>query len=333
MTQKTINLALVGFNDAWVETFLDLLKSHDHPISQLSLVTDNPTTEDPIYRFNNQSLMPQPINNFDFSQVDVAIFTDFDIAKMYLQQAKDNCQVLDQSGFALNHYADIELLIPGLTRPSLTSILALPDSSSLPLLMTLLPIEKRAKLSSVNIMTCQSVSGRGQAGLYELAQQSASLLGGKPFQSNTFNRQIAFNVLPAVGGLDQYGTSYVEQTITNHLQCALNDSSISIVVTSTQVPVFYSHATAVHVSTQQPLNCQDCIQAFNEDPSIVVKNQPDDYPTSIDASGHDQVLVGRLRQPQQNTNQLAFWTVADNLRQGVGLNIINALQYIHNDNG
>lgn len=333
MNQKTLKIALVGFNEAWLETFLDLLKTHNNPVGQLALVTAYPTTDDPIYRFNNQALMPQPISNFDFSQVDVAIFTEAELAQNYLDQALQSCQVLDQTGTALNSYPETPLYVPNLSQPTGGKVWALADGLVLPLLMTLLPLEQHVGLASINVMTCQSVSDNGQSGLYELAQQSAALLAGKPFESEQFNRQMAFNVLPDIDGFDEQGSSHSERLMTNYLQKALERDDISMLVTSARVPVFYSHAMAIHVTTQQPVSVKSCIDYLQSIPGITIKNQAEDYPTQVsDGSGQDNVVVGRLRQPQQSDHQLAYWIVADNLRQGIGLNIINALQYIKQNN-
>lgn len=331
---QAINVALVGFDDVWMETFLTLLASHYPSLGGLSLVTQNPTTEDPIYRFAHQSLMPQPINNFDFSQVDVAIFTEPTLASDYIDTAKQQCQILDLTGQALAADPTVPLLIPGVLTPdSSQGIWALPDSVSLPLLMTVIPIDQAVGLDSINVVTCESVSGCGQSGLYELAQQSAALLGGKPFQSQQFNRQMAFNIIPEINQFDEYGSSDSERSVNYFLHKALGRDNITTAVTSMRIPVFYGNTLTVHVTTEQPFSAKACSDELAKIPGLVVRDQAQHYPTPVsDASGKDSVFVGRLRQPQNAANQLAFWAVSDNLRQGIGLNIINALQYIQSIN-
>lgn len=331
---KSLAVALVGFDPAWIETCLELLQTSSVPISRLSLVIEHPTTEESIYRYDKQSLMPQPIANFDFSAVDVAVFTDTHLAQHYAHKASEHCLVLDQSDWSLSDSA-VPLWVPHVNsisqeRLASGSVIALADSLALPLLMTLLPIEKAVGLSSVNIMACESASGHGQDGLYELARQSAALLGGKPFEAQQFERQIAFNLLPDLDGFDEHGVDYAEKDLNQHVYKALNRDEVTLETTVMRAPVFYGNALAVHVTTQQPITVKQYQGLLQDVAGVTIKEAAADYPTPVsDASGQDPVFVGRIRQLSQSPNQLAYWAVADNLRQGISLNIINALQCVY----
>lgn len=330
---QSLSVALVGFNPAWIETCLELLQRSSVPVSRLSLVMDHPTTDEAIYEYDKQSLMPQPIANFDFSAVDVAVFTDYELAKHYVGQASNSCLVLDQSGWSLTD-PQVPLWVPDVSsmpRSQLKdySVIALADSLALPLLKTLLPIEKTAGLTSVNVMACESASGHGQDGMYELARQSAALLSGKPFESQQFERQIAFNLLPDLDGFDEHGADYAEKDLNQHVHKVINRDDMIMEATVMRAPVFYGNALAIHVTTEQPITVKQYQDLLQDVSGVTVKQSAADYPTPVsDASGQDPVFVGRIRQLSQSSNQLAYWAVADNLRQGISLNIINALQYI-----
>ena len=48
----------------------------------------------------------------------------------------------------------------------------------------------------------------------------------------------------------------------------------------------------------------------------------DVYPMPIQATGIDDVLVGRIRKDVSHPNGIAMWVVCDNLRKGAALNAI-----------
>jgi len=46
------------------------------------------------------------------------------------------------------------------------------------------------------------------------------------------------------------------------------------------------------------------------------------YPMPIDATGKDEVYIGRVREDESIANGLNLWVVSDNLRKGAALNAI-----------
>ena len=53
------------------------------------------------------------------------------------------------------------------------------------------------------------------------------------------------------------------------------------------------------------------------------------YPLAIDASGHDEVFVGRIRRDPGNERALDLWVVADNLRKGAATNAVQIAELLH----
>jgi aspartate-semialdehyde dehydrogenase len=67
-------------------------------------------------------------------------------------------------------------------------------------------------------------------------------------------------------------------------------------------------------------------------PGVIVYDDPGRqlYPTPLDATGKDEVYIGRIRQDASVLNGLNLWVVSDNLRKGAALNAVQILEYLVN---
>jgi aspartate-semialdehyde dehydrogenase len=53
------------------------------------------------------------------------------------------------------------------------------------------------------------------------------------------------------------------------------------------------------------------------------------YPLAIDATGKDDVFVGRIRRDPGHDRALDMWIVADNLRKGAATNAVQLAELLH----
>jgi aspartate-semialdehyde dehydrogenase len=165
------------------------------------------------------------------------------------------------------------------------------------------------------------VSGTGKGAMEELRAQSEAVLRGGDVQATVYPHPIAFNVLPHCDAFDGPDT-FEETKLIRETHKILRDDSIGISATCVRVPVWRSHSEAVWIETERPLTADDARQLLEAAPGIRVVDDPSaaGYPMPSDASGGDDVLVGRIREDRSRHNGLALWVVADNLRKGAALN-------------
>jgi aspartate-semialdehyde dehydrogenase len=185
-------------------------------------------------------------------------------------------------------------------------IVANPNCCAIPLTMALKPLHDAAGLARVRVSTYQSVSGAGAQRMEELRSTPAgegNLSMDWDFDGEEFDE---------------------ESKLRSETRKILELPELPISATCVRVPVLVSHAEAVWVETQEPLSAEDARQLLGRAPGIRLE----DFPTPHDATGIDEVLVGRIRRDPTVANGLVFFVVADNLRKGAALNAIQIAELI-----
>ena len=165
----------------------------------------------------------------------------------------------------------------------------------------------------------------GRAAVQELAQQSIALFNQKPMDIEVFPKQIAFNLLPLIGGVDDAGISGEESKIMDELKRVLQNHNMGVNVTSVRVPVFYGHSMALHIETERKLSREAATELLESAPGVVLFAEEDalGYPTPlVEAAANDPVFVGRIREDASHAHGLDMWAVGDNMRKGGALNMV-----------
>jgi aspartate-semialdehyde dehydrogenase len=200
-------------------------------------------------------------------------------------------------------------------------IIACPNCTTIPLVVVLEALRRRAGLRSAVVTTFQSVTGAGLPGLEELEEQQQARLAGEPLPPpRAFPAQIAGNVIPLCETLLADGYSSEEHKLLDESRKILELPSFEVSMTCVRVPVPVGHSAAVLVETERPLPVAEAIEALRAFPGVVVF--PDGpHPTPADVAGRDEVMVGRVRR-DLHSDRLWLWEVGDNLRKGAATNAV-----------
>jgi aspartate-semialdehyde dehydrogenase len=185
-------------------------------------------------------------------------------------------------------------------------IVANPNCCAIPLAMTLKPLHDAAGLARVRVSTYQSVSGAGAQRMDDLRSTPAgegNLAMDWDFDGEEFDE---------------------ESKLRAETRKILELPELPISATCVRVPVLVGHAEAVWVETEQPLSAEDARRVLADAAGLRLE----DFPTPKDATGIDDVLVGRIRRDPTVAHGLAFFVVADNLRKGAALNAIQIAELI-----
>lgn len=322
-------VCVVGPGSLVGETLLEILEARAFPLSELQVVDQTDQAgENIVYRGEDYTV--QDIAEFDFGACQLAFFcVDRALAEEYVPQAAEAGAVVIDDSDAFRHDPDVPLVVPEVNGMDLAGyearrIIANPNSCVIMMALALKPILDAAGLSRINAVTIQSVSGAGRAAVQELAQQSMGLFNHQPMVMEVFPKQIAFNLLPQIGGLDDAGVSGEEAKIMEELKRVLQNHHIGVNVTAVRAPVFYGHSIALHVETERKLSQAAARHALETAPGLVLYEDEDTggYPTPMtEAAANDPVFVGRVREDASHPHGLNFWVVADNTRKGGALNL------------
>ena len=231
---------------------------------------------------------------------------------------------------------DVPLVVSEVNPDALAShqgIVANPNCSTMQLVVALKPLHDAAGIERLVISTYQAVSGTGKAAVDELLDQSHALLHERPIAPpQAYAHQIAFNALPHAGSFaDGDDHTDEERKLINETRKILADPAIRVSATCVRVPVVNGHSEAVNVQTREPLSPERARELLAAAPGVRVLDDPAAalYPLAIDASGQDDVFVGRIRRDPGHERALDLWIAADNLRKGAALNAVQLAELLH----
>lgn len=335
MSQK-FNIAILGATGAVGEAILDVLKERDLPIGDVFLLASE-RSEGKIYRFNGKSLQVENVNEFDWTQVQVAFFSaGSELSAEWAPIAADEGVVVIDNTSQFRYEFDVPLVVPEVNASAIAefrnrNIIANPNCSTIQMLVALKPIHDEVGIDRINVSTYQSVSGAGKSGIDELAGQTAKLLNGLPPEAETFSQQIAFNCIPQIDDLLENGYTKEEMKMVWETEKIFNNPSIRVNPTCVRVPVFYGHAEAVHVEARMPIDAEQVTELLKAAEGIEVFDEHD-YPTQVrDSGGKDTVMVGRIRNEIGNPCGVNLWVVADNVRKGAATNAVQIAEILMRD--
>ncbi|MFW5451429.1 MAG: aspartate-semialdehyde dehydrogenase [Methylophagaceae bacterium] len=333
---KKVDVAVVGATGAVGETMLDILHQRDFPVGKVYALASERSAGNTV-SFGNKALIVEDLATFDFSKVQVALFSPgASVSKIYAPKAAEaGCVVIDNTS-EFRYDDDIPLVVPEVNPHAIADyknrgIIANPNCSTIQMMVALKPIYDAVGITRINVCTYQAVSGTGKPAMDELAKQTAALLNGRPVESSVYPKQIAFNVLPQIDVFEDNGYTKEEMKMVWETNKIMEDDSIAVNPTAVRVPVFYGHSEAIHIETKEKITAQQAKDLLQACEGIVVIDDHADgaYPTAVsDASGTDPVYVGRIREDISHTNGLNLWVVADNVRKGAALNSIQIAELL-----
>jgi len=336
---KNYNVAVVGATGAVGEMMLSILEERNFPVRNLYPLASEKSAGK-IISFKDESVLVQNLAEFDFSGVDIALFSaGGSISAQYAPiAAAADCVVIDNSSH-FRYDADVPLVIAEVNPEALAdygkrNIIGNPNCSTMQMLVALKPIYDAVGIKRINVATYQAVSGAGRSAINELAEQTGKLLNGLTVKPKVFSRRIAFNLIPQIDEFQENGYTREEMKMLWETQKILNDNEILVNATAVRVPVFYGHSEALHIETAKKITAKQARQLLKKAPGIEVVDKlvPGGYPTPLDhASGTDPVFVGRIREDLSHPLGLDLWVVSDNVRKGAALNAIQIAEIMIRD--
>jgi aspartate-semialdehyde dehydrogenase len=282
-----------------------------------------------------QGLAEESIQGFDLALFSAGGSTSGEWAPRF---AASGAVVVDNSS-RWRMQEDVPLVVSEVNPEALADhhgIVANPNCSTMQMVVALKPIYDAAGIERLVISTYQAVSGTGRQAVEELLDQSHALLHEREISPPaSYAHQIAFNALPHAGSFAA-GEDHTdeERKLINETRKILGDSSIRVSATCVRVPVVNGHSEAVNVQTREPLSPERARELLAAAPGVTVLDDPASalYPLAIDATGQDDVFVGRIRRDPGHERALDLWIVSDNLRKGAALNAVQIAELLHQRN-
>lgn len=336
------NVTVVGVGMVG-EAIISILRERNLPINWPPRVC---ATRERTEVLDGEEFHVEAVSEKSFADADVVLFAGKEGAKgagvTWRKTAEAAGAVCIDNGKDFRLDADVPLVVPEVNLDTIGPqhrFIASPNCSTIQMVMALAPIHRAARIRRIVVSTYQSVSGWGVRANEELLTQmphALKSLDDIPYDPTVMARPIAFNVIPHIDKFTESGYTGEELKMVFETQKILGDDSIKITATTVRVPVLVGHGESLNVQTERKISVEEARQLLAAFPGVVLIDDPNPqnprhdpleptYPDALDLRKpeyQDAVLVGRVREDPTIDNGLNLWCVADNLRKGAALNVV-----------
>lgn len=332
-------VAVVGATGAVGREMLQTLSERQFPADKIYALASSKSAGKEVSYGDEQTLIVEPLEKFEFSTVDIALFSaGGDTAKLFAPKAgAAGCLVIDNSSvFRMDD--DVPLIVTEVNANVITTclsqnggrnIIANPNCSTAQLVVALKPLHDAFSVRRVVVSTYQAVSGAGKPAMDELFNQTRGIYVNDVVQPEIFTKQIAFNAIPHIDSFLDDGFTKEEWKMTAETKKIL-DPAIELVAHCVRIPVFVGHSEAVFIETEKPMTETGVRTLLADAEGVVVVDHRanEGYVTPHEAAGEDAVYISRIRKDPTVPNGMVFWCVSDNLRKGAALNSVQIAELI-----
>ena len=335
MNEKKITVAVVGATGAVGRTMIQVLIERAFPLRELRLLASGRSAGREVVVEGRTMQVGEALPE-SFEGVDIALFSaGAGVSEVLAPEAVARGATVIDNSSAWRMHEGVPLVVSQVNPDDAAThegIIANPNCSTMQLVPVLMALRDSVGIERVVVDTYQSVSGTGSDAMGELEDQVRAYVAGGSSEPRVYPHTIAFNALPEIDVFLPNGYTKEEWKIVTESRKILHLPDLRLSSTAVRIPVFVSHSEAVHVELRAPLTPGRARELFAAVPGVVVQDDPAAhvYPLATEATGRDEVFVGRVRQdPSIPDNRgLAFWVVSDNLRKGAATNAVEIAELI-----
>ena len=324
MMSTSFNVGILGATGAVGEELLTVLAERNFPIKTLRLFASKRSAGMSL-AWNDTQVKVEDIETADLSGIQIAFFSAGGTAsKTYAGRFLEVGAVIVDNTSAFRMETAVPLVVPEVNPEALEEhrgLIANPNCSTIQLMAPLLALHKVGGLKRVVASTYQSSSGAGRKGMDELKDQMVKVLRFEEPNTQVFPRRLAFDVIPQIGSFEESGDTNEEEKMIFESRKILSLPELRVSATCVRVPTFIGHCISMNVELENNFEIEELVQALENAEGVLLCTQ-DEWPSTVDVVGQDEVWVGRLRRDRSVKNGVNLWVAADNLRKGAATNAI-----------
>lgn len=331
------HLAIVGATGAVGREVCSLISERGLNPQRISLFSSTRSAGTHV-ELGSDSVEVLPLIDDSFKGVDYAIFcVDSNLTRLLAPAAVQSGAVVIDNSSAYRMDRDVPLVVPEINACDIKKhrgIIANPNCSTIIMNMAVWPLHKVNPVRRIVVSTYQAASGAGAAAMEELQTQTADSLAGRDVIPKVFPHPIAFNLFShdTTIGSDGYNTE--ERKMIHETRKIFHEPDLSITATCIRVPIPRAHSESINVTFEKPITPDEVRNIHSNAPGIKIVDDVEGgrFPMPIDASGQDDVLVGRIRQDvsQPDGRGIEMFVCGDQLRKGAALNAVQIVEMLTN---
>jgi aspartate-semialdehyde dehydrogenase len=330
---KSYRVAILGATGAVGTELLELLASRNFPLAELKLLASGRSAGKTL-KFKGQDLPVEEVSDRSFDHIDLVLASaGGSTSKKYAPIAvKAGAVVIDNSS-AFRMDATVPLIVPEVNPDAIDShhgIIANPNCTTILMAVAVYPLHQVQAIKRIVAATYQSASGAGARAMEEVKTQSTAILNGEEPKPEILPYPLAFNLFPHNSPMTDNHYCEEEMKMVNETRKIFGDNDIRVTATCIRVPVLRAHSEALNLEFAQPFPVEKAKEILSSAPGVKVVEdwQKNYFPMPMEASGKDEVLVGRIRQDISHDSALELWLSGDQIRKGAALNAIQIAELL-----
>ena len=330
---KQYTVAVLGSTGAVGQEMIKILQERNFPVGKLKPLASARSAGKTL-RFKGEDVVIEEARDEAFQGVDIVLgAAENDIAKKFAPAIVKAGAVFVDKSSAFRLDPNVPLIVPEINPEDAKNhhgIISNPNCSTI---ITVTAVNALNALSPIRTMTAstyQAVSGAGAGGPIELMNEVEALSKGETYEPKVFSHQIAFNLIPQIGGEQFEGYTSEEMKMQNEGRKIMHLPDLRVSCTCVRVPVGRSHSISVSLHFDKHISVQEAREAIAKAPGcrLVDDLANKQYPMPLDTSNQDIVFVGRIRPDLTDDNGLCLWCCGDQVRKGAATNAIQIAELL-----
>lgn len=330
---QSYRVAILGATGAVGTELIDLLAQRDFPIAHLKLLA-SPRSAGQTLAFRGETLPVEIVGDRAFENVDIVLASaGGSISKAWASKIVAAGAVMIDNSSAFRMDADVPLIVPEVNPGAVAThqgIIANPNCTTILMSVATYPLHRVQPIQRIIAATYQSASGAGARAMEEVKIQTRAILDGQAPVPEILPYPLAFNLFPHNSPMADNGYCEEELKMVNETRKIFGDDRLRISATCVRVPVLRAHSEAINLEFAQPFSPDLARDILSQAPGVKLVEdwQANYFPMPIDATGQDEVLVGRIRQDISHPCGLELWLCGDQIRKGAALNAVQIAELL-----
>ena len=333
MNMKLYTVAVLGATGAVGQEMMKILEERNFPVGKL-IPLASARSAGKTLKFKGEDVTIQEACDTAFEGVDIVLgAAENDIAQKFAPAIVKAGAVFVDNSSAFRLDPNVPLIVPEINPQDVSwhkGIIANPNCSTIITVTAVNALNQLSPIKAMTASTYQAVSGAGAGGPIELQNEVEALREGKTYEPKVFSHQIAYNLIPQIGGEQFEGYTSEEMKMQNEGRKIMHLPELKVSCTCVRVPVVRSHSISVSLHFDKHVSVEEARAAIAKAPGckLVDDLAKKQYPMPLDTSDQDLVFVGRIRPDLTDDNGLCLWCCGDQVRKGAATNAIQIAELL-----
>ncbi len=331
--KKLYTVAILGATGAVGQEMIKVLQERDFPVGKL-IPLASARSAGKTLKYKGEDVTIQLACDEAFQGVDIVLgAAENDIAKKFAPAITAAGAVFVDNSSAFRMDPNVPLIVPEVNPEDAKNhkgIISNPNCSTIITVTAVNALNSLAPIRTMTASTYQAVSGAGAEGPVELMNEVEALTKGQTYEPKVFPYQIAYNLIPQIGGETYEGYTSEEMKMQNEGRKIMHLPELTVSCTCVRVPVVRSHSISVSLHFDKPVTVAEAREVIAKAPGCKLVDDlgAKRYPMPLETSDQDIVFVGRIRPDLTDPNGICLWCCGDQVRKGAATNAIQIAELL-----